>query len=117
MTTTGYSEAPILRMQFVMLRALEGGASLDDAYEAALEWGRASGLDLFERRAYADWSTVVDEGDGVPEVTASERRPPMRLAHRAANQPRRAHASATGGSDGPPRRRTSPSHGGRNTGT
>jgi hypothetical protein len=52
----GYSKRPMSRMQYLMLVALEGGATLDDAIEAALAWGTAHPRGrLFEERSYTSW--------------------------------------------------------------
>ena len=37
--TNGYSREPMSRMQYLMLLAVEHGASLDDAADCALAWG------------------------------------------------------------------------------
>lgn len=43
-------------MQFLMLRFLEGGASLADASDSVLRWGLENpDVDLFERRTYREW--------------------------------------------------------------
>lgn len=54
--TNGYSREPMSRMQYLMLLAVEHGASLDDAADCALAWGAQhpqSGL--FDYRPYAGW--------------------------------------------------------------
>ena len=102
-----------------MLRAVEGGASLTDAYEAALAWGRTHpDLALFERRSYADWRAVHDEDAVVPDSGKSHRVSPTRLMRPAPAQPERPHAaaSATGVSDAKARRRSSASRRGRDKG-
>ena len=54
-----YSSAPMPRLQFLMLRAVEGGASLTEATDEALAWGtRHPDVDLFEKRAYVEWETA-----------------------------------------------------------
>ena len=63
LTPTRYSTAPMSRMQFLMLRAVEGGASLTEATDEALAWGgRQPDQDLFEHRAYAAWEAAGDDG-------------------------------------------------------
>jgi hypothetical protein len=62
MTARGYSGRPMSRMQFLMLRAIEGGASLNEATEAALAWdAQHPDSDLFEERPYAQWRTLRDD--------------------------------------------------------
>jgi hypothetical protein len=52
------------RMQFLMLRAIEGGASLTEATEEALAWGaRHPDSELFEQRPYAQWQPIPDDQD------------------------------------------------------
>ena len=52
-----YSGRPMSRMQFLMLGAIEGDASLTEATEEALAWGtRHPETDLFEQRPYAQGS-------------------------------------------------------------
>ena len=47
-----YFTNPMSRFQFLMLRAVEGGASVSEAAEEALAWGaRHPDDDLFEHRA------------------------------------------------------------------
>ena len=60
-----YSSAPMPRFQFLMLRAVEDGASLAEATRKALEWGaRHPEVDLYERRGYVEWeAALVDEDD------------------------------------------------------
>ena len=71
-TPTRYSTAPISRLQFLMLRAIEGGASLTEATDEALAWGgRHPDQDRFEHRPYAAWDAAGDnaqhdEGAGTP---------------------------------------------------
>jgi len=63
MTSTAgrYSDRPMSRMQFLMLRAIEGGASLTEATEAALAWdAHHPDSDLFQGRPYAQWRAVPD---------------------------------------------------------
>jgi hypothetical protein len=53
-----YSTNPMSRFQFLMLRAVEGGASVSEAAEEALAWGaRHPDDDLFEHRAQAAWAS------------------------------------------------------------
>jgi hypothetical protein len=53
------------RFQFLMLRAVEDGASLAEATHRALEWGaQHPDVDLFECRAYAEWEAALDDEDG-----------------------------------------------------
>ena len=63
------------RMQFLMLRAVEGGASLTDATDEALAWGaRHPDSELFERRPYAQWQPIPDDQndqDGQDDQDAS----------------------------------------------
>ena len=57
-----YSDRPMPRMQFLMLRAIEGGASLTEATEAALAWdAHHPASDLFEKRPYAQWQAIPDQ--------------------------------------------------------
>jgi hypothetical protein len=61
-TPTRYSMAPMSRMQFLMLRAVEGGASLTEATDEALSWGgRHPDQDLFEHRPYVAWEAAGDD--------------------------------------------------------
>ena len=51
-------------MQFLMLQAIEGGASLTEATDEALAWGtRHPETDLFEQRPYAQWQPIPDDQD------------------------------------------------------
>jgi hypothetical protein len=60
---SSYSAKAMSRFQFLMLRAVEAGASLAKATDEALAWGaRHPDSDLFEQRAYAAW-----ESDGHDE--------------------------------------------------
>lgn len=63
-STTSYSSAPISRTQYLMLRAIERGASLTHATEVALAWSAAHpDLNLFEHRPYEEWHAVHDAQD------------------------------------------------------
>ena len=63
-TPSRYSTAPISRFQFLMLRAVEGGASLSEASDEALGWGlRHPENDLFEHRPYAAWEAGRHDSD------------------------------------------------------
>jgi hypothetical protein len=66
-----YSTNLMSRFQFLMLRAVEGGASVSEATEEALAWGaRHPDDDLFERRAYAAWATDrEDQTDPLSQET------------------------------------------------
>ena len=59
-----YSTTPMSRFQFLMLRAVEGGASLSEASDEALGWGvRHPDNDLFEHRPYAAWEAGRHDAD------------------------------------------------------
>src|SRR4051812_34674520 len=59
-----YSDRPMSRMQFLMLQAIEGGASLTEATDEALAWGtRHAETDLFEQRPYAQWQPIPNDQD------------------------------------------------------
>jgi hypothetical protein len=107
-------------MQFLMLRALERGASLADATEVALAWGAAHpGLNLFEHRPYADWPAVhEDEDDEVADTADGSKVLSPALMGRGPTQRSRPRtpASATSGSKGGTRRRHGRSAADRNTG-
>ena len=63
-TPSRYSTAPMSRFQFLMLRAVEGGASLSEASDEALGWGmRHPDNDLFEHRPYAAWEAGRHDAD------------------------------------------------------
>ena len=63
-TPSRYSTAPMLRFQFLMLRAVEGGASMSEASDEALGWGvRHPDNDLFEHRPYAAWEAGRHDAD------------------------------------------------------
>jgi hypothetical protein len=52
------------RFQFLMLRAVEGGASLSEASDEALGWEvRHPDNDLFEHRPYAAWEAGRHDAD------------------------------------------------------
>ena len=58
------STTPMSRFQFLMLRAVEGGASLSEASDEALGWGvRHPDNDLFEHRPYAAWEAGRHDAD------------------------------------------------------
>ena len=65
-TPSRYSATPMSRFQFLMLRAVEGGASLSEAFDSALRWGgRHPDRNLFEHRPYPGWEAGRDDGDDV----------------------------------------------------
>lgn len=70
--TSEYSSTPMSRFQFLMLRAVEGGASVTEAADEALAWGvRHPDDDLFEPRPYSAWEgTRHDEDAGSGSIEA-----------------------------------------------
>ena len=56
--TRRYSAGPMPRMQFLMLGALEKGASLTEATDLALAWATEHpDVDLFEAKPYGEWAS------------------------------------------------------------
>ena len=61
------------RMQFLMLQAIEGGASLTEATDEALAWGtRHHETNLFEQRPYAQWQPIPDDHDDQADDQADD---------------------------------------------
>ena len=59
-STSRYSPKPISRLQFLMLVAVEQGATIDEATDFASHWGRRHPQEsLFEYRAYTDWRRSI----------------------------------------------------------
>ena len=59
-----YSAKPMSRFQFLMLGAVEAGASLTEATDEALAWAaRHPDSDLFEQRAYTAWESDRHDGE------------------------------------------------------
>ena len=59
-STSGYSLTPMSRLQFLMLVAVEQGATIDEATDWALHWGNRHPQEaLFEHRTYAQWRQAI----------------------------------------------------------
>ena len=60
-STRGYSNKPMSRLQFLMLDAVEQGATLNEAADWALDWAARHPLvPLFEYHTHARWCRMID---------------------------------------------------------
>jgi hypothetical protein len=60
-STRGYSNKPMSRLQFLMLEAVEQGATLNEAADWALDWAaRHPDVPLFEYHTHARWCRMID---------------------------------------------------------
>jgi hypothetical protein len=59
-STTIYSDRPMSRLQFLMLIAVEQGATLNEATDWALDWGKRHPHEApFEYRTYTQWRHAI----------------------------------------------------------
>ena len=60
-STRGYSNKPMSRLQFLILDAVEQGATLNEASDWALDWAaRHPDVPLFEYHTHAGWCRIID---------------------------------------------------------
>ena len=60
-STSRYSNKPMSRLQFLMLDAVEQGATLNEAADWALDWAaRHPDVPLFEYHTHARWCRLID---------------------------------------------------------
>ena len=61
-SSTGYSNKPMSRLQFLLLDAVEQGATLNEATVWALDWSaRHPDVPLFQYHTHAQWCRMIDE--------------------------------------------------------
>ena len=76
-STSGYSLTPMSRLQFLMLVAVEHGATVDQATDWALHWGNRHPQEaLFEYRTYPQWRRAIGTaGWKEPQLASTQAAP------------------------------------------